>query len=186
MKIGHKFWALVAMLAIPAAAFAEGDNRDLAPLYACQNETNVLERLACYDEVVAGLRVAKPIAKPKGKTETSSPKTITKTEKKNSFGFSVPRFPTLSRQSPSPSNTSESVVDNDRVTLELKSVHKRNTGRYRFEMTNGQVWDQTESASLRDLERRPPKTATIRKAALGSFMMKLDNQRKGFRVKRIK
>jgi hypothetical protein len=72
----------------------------------------------------------------------------------------------------------------DRVTLAVKTAERRPNGTYRFTMENGQVWEQTDTYDLgRTL--KGPFTAEVRKAAIGSFMLKVGD-RPAVRAKRIK
>jgi hypothetical protein len=71
----------------------------------------------------------------------------------------------------------------DRVSLPVKSVVKTADGRHLFTMENGQVWRQTDNVRVSNIGDGPWQ-AEIRKAALGSFMLKLDGGT-AVRVKRM-
>jgi hypothetical protein len=57
-------------------------------------------------------------------------------------------------------------------------------GRLSFHLENGQVWKQTETKRFRLTEDRP--MAVIRRGALGSFKLSVEDGSRSTRVKRIK
>lgn len=117
-----------------------------------------------------------------------------------------PKQPTLTTQSPDTVETADAAPDDatttqpatpapdrsvadaneplDRVTLTLARMSERPNGRMRFFMENGQVWVQTDTGPVRVKSRDLPTSATIRKAALGSFLMRIDGYGRAIRVSR--
>ncbi len=67
--------------------------------------------------------------------------------------------------------------------LAIKQINKGADGKLVFVMENGQVWRQTDTIKLAGLGKGPWE-AEVRKAMLGSFMLKVDG-RTAVRVKRV-
>jgi hypothetical protein len=174
--------AFVCVLAVCAApAIAQGA-QPLDKVYACAAMADGAARLACYDAAVAGLKKAQS----GGDVAVVSRDQIQKAEK-DAFGLQRPALAELVEK-PAPAAVTTgpkatNVQSPDQVTLAIKDVSTGADGRYRFVMENGQVWRQTDEVSLERL-KDPGLTAEIRKAALGTFMMKIGN-RKAIRVKRV-
>jgi hypothetical protein len=61
------------------------------------------------------------------------------------------------------------------MTLGITAITAGADGKLRFTLANGEVWRQTDSVQLKNLGKGPW-TAELRKAALGSFMLKVDNK----------
>ena len=72
----------------------------------------------------------------------------------------------------------------ENVQLTLTAATKRADGKYRFTMSDGQVWEQIDSDSVSGV-RKLPVSAEIKTASLGSFMMNIDGGR-AIRVRRVK
>jgi hypothetical protein len=182
-------------LALTAApAFAQ--EAPLDKLYACAGVGDSAARLSCYDTAVAGLKQAQG----GGDVAVVSRSQIEKAEKE-AFGLPTPTLSALAASAQASSTPLAALATPkapaaaatppapkppqplDRVTLAVKSVDKAGDGTLRFTMANGQVWRQTDSAKLPSIGQGPW-TAEIRKAAIGSFMLKLDD-RTAVRVKRV-
>ena len=163
-----------------APAFAQ-EAQPLDRIYACAAMEDSAARLACYDAAVAGLKQAQSA----GEVGVVSREQIQKAEK-DAFGLQRPALAELVEK-PAPvaaaAPKAADVQSPDKVTLAIKQVSTGADGRYRFTMENGQVWRQTDEASLERLSD-PGLTAEIRRAALGTFMMKIGNRR-AIRVKRV-
>ncbi len=173
--------AFASVLILCAApAFAQGA-QPLDGIYACAAMEDSAARLACYDAAVAGLKQAQSA----GEVGVVSREQIQKAEK-DAFGLQRPALAELVEK-PAPvaaaAPKAADVQSPDKVTLAIKQVSTGADGHYRFTMENGQVWRQTDETSLERLND-PGLTAEIRKAALGTFMMKIGNRR-AIRVKRV-
>jgi hypothetical protein len=175
--------ALLIGLLGSAPAFAQ--ERPLDRVYACAGLTDSAARLACFDAAVADLRSA---------TETSGAVLVDREQiakaEKEAFGLATPSLTALAESAAASTATSSAALRPaekpktlDSVTLAVKSVQKGADGRYRFVMENGQIWRQTDQLVLPGVGKGPW-TAEIRKAALGTFMLKLDN-RTAVRVTRL-
>jgi hypothetical protein len=172
----------LVLLAAPALA----QQAPLDKLYACTSVTDSAPRLACFDEAVAGLRTA---------TETGGAVVVNRAQieraEKEAFGLAAPSLTALAESAAASTTPAASAAAKptekpktlDNVTLAVKSVEKAPDGSYRFVMENGQVWRQTDSIRLPGLGKGPW-TAEVRKAAMGTFMLKLGD-RTAVRVRRL-
>ncbi|HEX5008504.1 MAG TPA: hypothetical protein VFV70_15425 [Hyphomonadaceae bacterium] len=169
--------AIIALALIALPVFAQ--EGPLEKVYACAGITDSQQRLACYDSAVAGLKHAESA----GGLAVVNREQIEKAEKE-AFGLPTPSLSVLAESARS---TSAPAADKpkalERVTFPVKSVSKGPDGKYRFVMENGQEWRQTDSIILPAIGKGPWQ-AEIRKAAIGSYMLKLDD-RTAVRVKRM-
>jgi len=69
------------------------------------------------------------------------------------------------------------------IAMAVSKIETGPDGKLRFTLEDGQVWRQTDGVRLPGLGKGPW-TAEVRSAAMGSFMLKLDN-RTPVRVKRV-
>jgi hypothetical protein len=170
--------AIAALALISLPAFAQ--QAPLESVYACSGVTDSAQRLACYDSAVAGLKQAES----SGGLAVVNREQIEKAEKE-AFGLPTPSLSVLaeSARSTAAAPTTEKPKSLERVTFPVKSVNKGPDGRYRFVMENGQEWRQTDGITLPAIGKGPWQ-AEIRKAAIGSYMLKLDN-RTAVRVRRV-
>lgn len=173
-----RFPALPALAFIALPAFAQ--EAPLDKVYACAGIFDSAQRLACYDSAVAGLKQAES----SGGLAVVNREQIERAEKE-AFGLATPSLSALaeSARSTAAAPAAEKSKTLDRVTFPVKSVTTGPDGRYRFVMENGQEWRQTDGIKLPAIGKGPWQ-AEIRKAAVGSYMLKLDN-RTAVRVKRV-
>jgi hypothetical protein len=68
------------------------------------------------------------------------------------------------------------------ISVTIQAISRRPTGEQIFKTNEGQVWVETESSSRVRVE--PGETVTIRKAALGSYML-VTSKRAGAKVRRV-
>ncbi|MEL6567340.1 MAG: hypothetical protein AAFQ22_02905 [Pseudomonadota bacterium] len=164
----------IAPLLLAGIAQAETDEASTAAIYACADTSDDAARLACYDAAVGRLKAAE---------EAGEITTITREEVENvqrdTFGLSLPSLPAIAmpRFGGDPDNDGQL----DTITSRVTDIRRNSYDYVVVTLENGQIWRQTEGGrfSLRGIEE-----AEIRRAALGSFKMKLDGGR-AFRVKRI-
>jgi len=190
---------LLASLASTAKAQSLSPPAELDALFACQSETDDGARLVCFDQAASALRTANA----SGDLVAISRDDVDNVER-DAFGFNLPSLPRLrgilglgksnaeasgdaasaDGESSNPTKADEPL---DRVMLEVDRWERSNSGRYRFYLTNGQVWMQAESDSI----RRPKKDENgvlrveIRKASFGSFLLKVNGKGRSVRVRRI-
>ena len=167
--------AALALIALPAFA----QEAPLEKVYACAGIADSAQRLACFDSAVAGLKHAES----SGGLAVVNREQIEKAEKE-AFGLPTPSLSVLAESARSPSAPpTEKAKALERVTFPVKSVSKGPDGKYRFVMENGQEWRQIDGIILPAIGKGPWQ-AEIRKAAIGSYMLKLDD-RTAVRVKRM-
>jgi hypothetical protein len=169
--------AAFVLIALPAVA----QEAPLDKVYACAGVTDSAQRLACYDAAVARLKQAES----SGGLAVVNREQIEKAEKE-AFGLATPSLSALAESARSTSAApvaSEKPKALERVTFPVKSVSTGPDGRYRFVMENGQEWRQMDAIKLPAIGKGPWQ-AEIRKAAVGSYMLKLDD-RTAVRVKRV-
>ncbi len=70
----------------------------------------------------------------------------------------------------------------DSISVTIQSVSRRPTGEQIFKTEDGQVWVEVEPSS--QLRVQPGETVTIRKAALGSYVL-VTSKRAGAKVRRL-
>ncbi|MCI4645857.1 MAG: hypothetical protein MRY64_13840, partial [Hyphomonadaceae bacterium] len=96
---------------------------------------------------------------------------------RDTFGFSMPSLPSIAM--PRLGGESED-GQIDEITYAITDVDRDAYGKVIVTLENGQVWRQTDSGRT----PRNPEAALIKRAALGSYMMKLDGSR-AIRVRRV-
>jgi hypothetical protein len=141
-------------------------------LAACQAIADNVQRLACFDKAAGALVTAA------GQGDVSVvDRAQLRTARKALFGFTMPKLPFFS------GDDSASDVS-DTLETTIKSASGIGYGKFRIVVAEGDaVWETTETfATLRD-----PKVGqkiTIKRGPLGSYMIKINNQRavKGRRV----
>lgn len=164
-------------------------SNEMEALFACQSQSDDAARLLCFDQTVSALKNVKA-----GSSITLSRDQIESLEQ-DAFGFDLPSFKQVREllkskgaQKADPENESDDddLTSLDRVTLEVARWETFRSGRYRFYLTNGQVWSQTESDRL----TRPRKgddgvvKVEIRKNSFGSFFLRLNGKGRSVRVRR--
>lgn len=167
--------ALLA-LAVAGGAFAaepKSDNRAsvFQGLLDCKAKTDGVERLACYDAATATLGEAEQ----KGDIVVVDREMAT-TARRQAFGFSLPSLDMF--------KGSEKPEEADRLTTVATNAYQGGDGKWVFELEGGAVWAQNDNEAI---FRAPKKGSAveIRKAAMGSFFLKVDGQR-AIRARRVK
>lgn len=174
-------------LAGAAAAQDTAPPTDMAALFACQTKIDDAARLLCFDAAVSTLAATKV------ETRVTLSRDQVKTLEQDAFGFNLPSLKQMRGLFGSgKSDDADARPDKEdtkplnRVTLEVERWETFNRGRYRFYLTNGQVWSQTESDSLS--RPRAGKNGVIeieiRKASFGSFLLKVNGKGRSVRVRR--
>ncbi len=153
-------FSLLGPAAWPEAATMDG-------VFACASIAADADRLACYDEAAGRLKTA---------VDAGEVTTITREEvervKKDSFGFPTFSLPAIGRLASQSGD--RNIAELDEIEAGVVSVTRNAIGQTLITLDNGQVWRVTETY---DLRARGVTKAVVRKAALGSFKMKLDNGR---------
>lgn len=166
------FTVLIVSTVLPAQAQETG-SASTSEVYACAEIETDEDRLACYDAAVGRLKSAEE----SGNVVTVSRDDVEQV-KKDSFGFSIPSLP----------NFAASVFGDedkiDQITHPVSRVEQARSG-FIVYLENGQVWRQTDNKRVYYSKKRGVDEATIKSAALGSYMMKFDDGVL-FRVERVR
>jgi hypothetical protein len=175
------FWLCAAAAHAQTAPPANDTPAALARVYACADIAEERERLACYDSAVGRLKEAET----QGEFAAIDREQAREVERE-SFGF---RLPSLGRLLPRfgggerPAATASSVAEPEaEQQFVVERVIERRDGQHTFVMTDGQVWVQVapqRAANVRDGTR-----VTIRRGALGGYMLVSERGGAGHRVRR--
>lgn len=164
--------AAIALIAAPnlVGAAEPAEPAVIAALKACRAITADAERLACYDKAAQSVTKAQ---------ETGEviiiDKQTARAARRQAFGLELPTLSILDKGADKAETEKlQSVVKSARVDAEQRLV---------VTLEDGAVWRQIDDTML----GKPPKagdTIEVRKAAMGSYMMKIGSQ-PAIRVRRI-
>jgi hypothetical protein len=131
----------------------------VSAVFACASVQSEEERLSCYDSAVANMQRAQTQG-----DLVAVDRAQVRTIQRESFGFSLPSIsgllPNLARQE---ADTVE------QLEMQVTRITDRANGRHAFVMNNGQVWTQVEAQRVYNI--REGDTITVRRAALGSYLL---------------
>ena len=170
--------ALVSTIVMGAPVFqslAQSAGVDTDAAYACVAIEDDLDRLACYDAAIGQLKAAEDA----GEVTVVTREDIEAAEQ-DSFGLAerpAPAVPAAVREQNRPDPITS-------IHASVTAIRRNLEGNLVVTLDNGQIWRQTDTARVTYSERRGVETAEVKRAALGSFRMKLDGGRP-FRVKRV-
>lgn len=205
LRRGAAITAMTAsILAFCLAAPAAAQNGPLGPVLECANIQDNAERLACYDERVGALRTGVQTGE-----IVAVDRPAVEAIERDGFGLSLPSLPRLtlgvfsggsdSAAASTAAARGISTAENasgveivergddgqiDRVLMTIARVDSISPNQYRFTMENGQVWTQVEAGRALSTRRLPGSQAEIRRAAMGSFLLRIDGQGRAMRVSR--
>lgn len=170
MRAGATSAAALALLA--AATPLRAAPPDRAPLVkslsACRSIADGAQRLACYDKAAAGLDEAEQ----RGDVVVID-RAQAAAAHREAFGLHVPSLDFVAK--------ALAPGEMDRVSGVVQSARADASGRWTFALEDGAVWRMIDGDLLRP--PHPGSKVSIRRAALGSFMMNVDGQ-PGVRVHR--
>jgi hypothetical protein len=161
---------LIAALAVSAAplAAAPAPNdqeraKELQTLIDCKKIADPTQRLACYDQAAGALDQAEA----KGDIVVVNREQARKV-RRQAFGFTLPSMSLFSRgEKPEEIATAEG---------KIASARRLPTGRWEVKLDDGATWVQIDATEI-PLDPRAGQAVKVRKAALGSYMMTVGNQR---------
>lgn len=163
----------------PLSALAQDAVSPLASIYQCRDIDDDAERLACYDQQVDRLE-----EKEEKKEIVAIDAKEAERLREKTFGFSLPSIPDLNFLDIGKDKENEDAMV---FTVEKVSILARGRSKqYTVHLHNGMVWEQV-SGRINYLPKGDL-TATIKKGAIGSYMMSLSNGKervRGLGVKRI-
>ena len=164
--------AAVLMTSMPAQAkpkAEDGPPAQLQSLMTCRTVADAQQRLACFDRETAAM--AQAVAR---KDLVMIDRNKARAAQRSLFGFSVPDFGGLLGGGGDEVKQIEGVV--------ASSGFNRDGG-WTVRLKDGSVWTQMDSVVV-PMQPEAGEKVVIRRAAFGSFFMKVGNQ-VGFRARRI-
>jgi hypothetical protein len=151
---------------------------DDAGLMRCRAIGDSAARLACYDAL------AKQVEGRFGQPKASAPTVAAPAASAPAASAPAPTAPAA------PSQTAAAFGLENRQPLELQSIRSHIPGRFegwkansRIQLANGQVWQITDGSSVMMWLENPK--VEVRRGALGSFFLDIENDKRSPRVKRI-
>jgi hypothetical protein len=175
MRRSPFYIALLTGLSLTAGLAAADPPAPLTDMFACADISHDPDRLDCYDNAVAQLRTAASA----GELQAYDSSTLEAIERE-SFGFNLPSLLQLRRPGPAASPDRDNLNE---IVGAIRSARSVN-GRAVITLDNGQVWTQIDTTRVSALKLRNGGEARIRRAALGSYLMIIDNSGAAFRVRR--
>lgn len=183
MTTTTRFLLTLLLGSVTSVASAETIGEALAK---CKRIDNSLERLICYDDVVANIRgmqgvssevssVAVPVAKQTASSSVEAASSIAKST-------SAPK-PNSAAPASDFGLQKKREAESDGVSATIVSVSKTALGKYKMTLDNGMVWQQTDSTIFLP---REGDTVTVERGMLGSFYLSKNDLNKTVKVKRIK
>jgi len=143
-------------------------------LVRCRSIADAAARLQCFDTAAANLEQAAA-----RREVVVVDRTQIREGRRRLFGLALPRIPFFGG-----GDESEDADRIDRVETTIASASQNGLGQWVVVMQDGSVWQQTDNNMIA-LEPRRGQTVVIVRAALGSFMMRIQNQ-PGVRARRIR
>ncbi|MEL7230921.1 MAG: hypothetical protein AAGJ85_00245 [Pseudomonadota bacterium] len=164
------------VLLTPLATAQETKPATTDALYECATLADNIERLACYDSAVGRLKAAEEA----GEVTTISREEV-ETVQREAFGFSLPSLPRIAMPRLGGDDNDGEIKE---ISAGVNDIRESRVNGLRITLDNGQVWQQTDNRRVSYSKRKGVEEATVKQAAFGSFMMKLDGG-VAFRVKRV-
>ncbi|GIU23967.1 type VI secretion protein [Shewanella schlegeliana] len=142
-------------------------------LAKCSAIEDKLERLICYDALSKA-----------SQSHSTATKSLPKAETVAVAASSTAVVSTTSKPQDEFGKVKKSQDEElSKIYLDVSKVSKDPYGALKIQFSNGQVWKQTDSRSYR---LKAGQSVYIEKAALGSFMLGIDDRNTTIRVKRLK
>ncbi len=160
-------------LAAPTASMAQATSERPAVLNQivdCRHQTDPAQRLACYDRAVGAFDDAER----QGEVVVVDRAQVRET-RRGLFGFDLPTMPDFLTRG----ETQEPL---EAIETTLARASQISESRWTFTLADGSVWRQVDSERVR-FRNREGVPVRIRRAALGSYLMVIDNSR-AVRVRR--
>jgi hypothetical protein len=173
---------ILAALLVAAPAALAAQPREAPPraelfeaLVRCRTIADQAERLQCFDTAAANLEAAA-----ERRDVVVVDRQQVREGRRRLFGLALPRIPIFG-------GGDEDEEDEDRIdTVEgvVASASQDGMGHWTVALQDGAVWTQTDNRPLA-LRPRAGQTVVINRGAMGSFMMRINNQ-PGVRARRIR
>jgi hypothetical protein len=162
--------ALAGAAAAKDVKVSEGRAAAFKAVTDCRAMSDPTARLACYDDAVSKLDQAEA----SGQVVVLD-RAAAKEVKRQAFGFSIPSISLFSK-----GDKEEEV---DRLTDTLKSARERADHRWVFTLSDGQVWRQIDTSQFVN-DPKAGDSVEIKRAALGSYVLKVDGKQPAVKVHR--
>jgi hypothetical protein len=162
--VGYLFLVISVTLLGPVARSTDTD-----PARGCAEIANDTHRLACYDRLFVPTTSSEPAKSSSTAPAAATESTVVGSDALRDFGLSEAQRPAKTTAA-------------DSITVTIQSIDRRPTGEQVFKTTEGQVWVELEPSSR--VRVQPGQTVTIRKAALGSYML-VTPTKVGAKVRRV-
>ncbi len=189
-------------LSTPVRAQDESaQNRAIAAALSCRDLADADERLACLDQAVdalARLRPAPPSPTAVAQADAEAPVAPSVSPPEPAANAAAPTRvaePTASTANTGDDFGAEDLQENRKwtqdgpQTIESRAIRIETApgGSLIFTLENGQVWRQLDADSTAPYIRRSDDghAVTIKRAALGSYRLKIEGVRQGLRVRRV-
>jgi hypothetical protein len=171
----HLMLSALLLATMPAGALADDPPVQRPPqfeaLVRCRAITEDAARLRCFDAAAAALQAA---------TESRDVVVVDRGQVRESrrrlFGLALPRLPIFG------GHDEEEEAQVSTVEGVIASATQNGLGQWQIRLQDGAVWMQVDNNTIA-LRPRPGQPVTVRRAALGSFVMRVNNQ-PGIRVRR--
>ncbi len=164
---------LAALLAAAAQPAPQQRAAAFEALVQCRTIAQAEARLSCFDAAAAALERAEAqrdvVIVDRGQVRES---------RRRLFGLALPELPIFGRRS----DADEQAEEIRSVEGTVRSAIQNGNGQWIVTLEDGGVWVQTDDAPLA-LRPRPGQPVRINRAAMGSYMMRINNQ-PGLRARR--
>jgi hypothetical protein len=165
---------LIAALAAPSAGLAQTASNAspavLSNVLSCRSVADAAARLACFDRSVSALGEAQS----KGELVTLDRQEVRKT-RRSLFGLTLPSLRILGDEDGS--------EDGSEIETRIVRTAPAADGKWIFELAEGGRWAQIDSREF-VVDPAAGQPIKIRRAAMGSYLANVNNQR-AIRVKRL-
>lgn len=150
-------------------------SKTLDGMMACRSVTDAAARLACYDQRVEALQTA---------TEHRDVVVVDRSEiqkaRHSLFGFNLPSLAVFGDGKDSKGR--QVVEEEEQISSTIRSATQDGMGAWVITLQDGAVWHQTSDQAF-GVRPKPGDPITIRRASLGSYIMKVGKQ-PGVKAKR--
>lgn len=169
--------AAAVLAALPAAAFAQrAEEAQQRPelfeaLVRCRALADDAARLQCFDAAAANLQQAA-----ERRELVVVDRQQVRESRRRLFGLALPRLPIFGGDG----DDEEDEIDS--IESQVASASQIEFGRWLVRLEDGSTWVQTDNEILAG-RPRPGQPVRVSRAALGTFMMRVNNQ-PGIRVRR--
>ena len=173
---------IAVTLTMPAFVNAQNGNNNAdaalkSSLYQCYSNSSVLERLDCYDKVVARLQISENSGAQNFVPDNSPANLPVKTTAKPKENVSV--VGNLARDFGFDKKTDEKTEINATIEKYDRGLTPK------VYLDNGEIWQVTDMEDS-TIDVKLPAKGKIEKGGLGSYFLTFDGRRNNYRVKRLK